>query len=104
MTTTKYQSKSPAKVVLDKEEQAIEEALDRGEFINRSDFVNTKKMLEEASARYLDLNTTKPVTIRINQIDLIRLKAKAKARKIPYQTLLSILINQYVEGETELVL
>jgi predicted DNA binding CopG/RHH family protein len=53
-------------------------------------------MLQEAAARYIELNTSKPITVRVNQLALIKLKAKVKAKNIPYQTLLGVLINEYV--------
>jgi len=37
------------------------------------------------------------ITFRVNQGDLVKLKAKAMEKNIPYQTLLSTLIRSYVE-------
>jgi predicted DNA binding CopG/RHH family protein len=86
-------------LVLDEEEQQIEEALERGEFESVGDLEDTKKMLADAAKRYKHLNTSKPITIRVNQLDLIKLKAKAKAKNIPYQTLLSSLIRDFADGD-----
>jgi len=61
-------------------------------------------MLAEAATKYLELKLSKPITIRVNQLDLIKVKAKAKRNNIPYQTLLSTLINQYAQGKTRLSL
>ena len=61
-------------------------------------------MLEGAANRYLELNKTKPITLRINILDLIKVKAKARRRNMPYQTLLSSVINQYAQGKTDLKL
>lgn len=85
--------------ILDQEELLIEEALERGEFESVGNLEDTKKMLADAARRYKKLNTSKPITIRVNQLDLIKLKAKAKAKNIPYQTLLSSLIRDYAEGD-----
>ena len=93
-----------ANLILDEEEKLIEQALENNEYEDAPNFEDTKKMLEEAATRYLELNTSKPVTIRINQLDLIKVKAKAKIGNIPYQTLLGSLIHQYAEGETNLSL
>lgn len=93
-----------ANLVLDEEERAIEDALERGEYESDPNFEQTKKMLVEAAKRHQELNTSKPITVRVKQLDLIRLKAKAKAKNIPYQTLLGVLINEYVEGRTHLSL
>ena len=90
--------------ILDDEEQAIEEAIERGEYRDVPDTVVSKKLIEEAASRYLQLNTTKPVTLRVRQTDLIKIKAKAKRSNIPYQTLLSALLHDFAEGETELTI
>lgn len=91
-------------LVLDEEERSLEEALERGEFERDDNLQATKAMLEEAASRYLELNNSKPVTIRIKQLDLIRIKAKAKRQQIPYQTLLGALLHDFAEGKRELSL
>ncbi len=85
--------------ILDPEEQLIEEALERGEFESVGNLEETKKMLTDAARRYKALNTSKPITIRVNQLDLIKVKARAKAKNIPYQTLLGSLIRDFAEGD-----
>lgn len=89
-------------LILDDDEQSLEAALDKGEFEEVSNLEDTKKMLEDAASRYRQLNTSKPVTLRINQLDLIKIKAKAKRNNIPYQTLLGALIHDYAEDQKEL--
>lgn len=89
-------------LVLDEEEQLLKTALANGEFEEASDFNDTKKMLEEAANRYRRLNTSKPVTLRINQLDLIKIKAKAKRHNIPYQTLLGAIVHDFAEDKKEL--
>lgn len=91
-------------LILDEEEKLLEEAFERGEYEEADDFEQTKEMLADAAKRYKQLNISKPVTFRVNQLDLIKLKAKAKKRNIPYQTLLSALVNDYVEGRKQLSL
>lgn len=91
-----------ANLVLDEEERLLESALERGEFEEGSDFKKTKTMLQEAASVYLELHHSKPVTIRINQLDLIKIKARAKRKQIPYQTLLGVLIHDFAEGRREL--
>lgn len=90
------------RLVLDDEEKLLEEALEKGEFDRDSDLKKTKVMLEEAASRYLELHNSKPVTLRINQLDLIKIKARAKRKNIPYQTLLGALLHGFAEGEIEL--
>lgn len=101
----KINSTNPfANLVLDEEEKLIEQALKRGEFESDPHFETTKKMLQEAASRHLELHNSKPITIRIKQLDLIKIKAKAKRKQIPYQTLLGALLHDFAEGKRELVL
>lgn len=101
--------KDPFKnLVLDEEEQLLEDSLEKaikeGTLESNPNLEETKKMLQEAAKNYLELNKSKPVTIRINQLDLIKVKAKAERKNIPYQTLLGSLIRQYATGKYPLVL
>lgn len=89
-------------LILDEEEQLLESALEKGDFEEVPDFNETKKMLKEAAGRYRQLNTSKPVTLRINQLDLIKIKAKAKRNNIPYQTLLGAVVHEFAEDRKEL--
>ncbi len=91
-------------LLLDKQEKLLEESLERGEFEDSPNFENTKRMLQEAATRYSELHTSKPVTLRINQLDLIKIKAKAKRKQIPYQTLIGALLHEYAVGEKDLSL
>jgi predicted DNA binding CopG/RHH family protein len=91
-------------VILDDEEQAIEDAIVRGEYRDASDPRASKRMVEDAASRYSQLNSTKPITLRVRQTDLIRIKAKARRNNIPYQTLLSALLHDFAEGEKELTI
>ena len=89
-------------LVMDEEERQLEAALDKGDFEENSDFEGAKKMLEEAAGRYRHLHTSKPITLRINQLDLIKIKAKAKRNNIPYQTLLGAVVHDFAENKKEL--
>jgi predicted DNA binding CopG/RHH family protein len=89
-------------LILDAEEQQIEAALERGEFEVSPDFEASKRLLEEAARRYRQLHTAKPVTLRINQLDLIKIKAKAKRNNIPYQTLIGAMLHDFAEGDKEI--
>jgi predicted DNA binding CopG/RHH family protein len=92
------------KVILDKYEQEIEDALAKGEFISTSDLEDTKQLFQEAAKNYRELQETRSITLRVKKEDLIKVKAKAKRNGLAYQTLISLLIRQYVKGETEVVL
>jgi len=93
-------SKDPfADLVLDDEERRIEAALAKGGFEELPDFKNTKKMLEKAARRHRELNATRPITLRVRQIDLVKIKAKAQRNNIPYQTLLGALLHDFAESK-----
>ncbi len=87
---------------LDNYEKNLESFLDKKDFKSGSNLKKTKTMLQEASKRYLFLQKSKSVTLRLNREDIIRVKAKAKSNNMPYQTLIGTLIHKYVRGETGL--
>lgn len=92
------------KAVLDKYEQEIENAIEKGEFVSAPNLRATKEMFQEAAKNFKQLQETKSITLRVNLEDLIKVKAKAKRNGIAYQTLISLLIRQYIKGETEVSL
>ncbi len=92
------------KIILDKEEQQIEDALATGEFASSNDLKATKQLFQEAVKNYKELQETRSITLRVKKEDLIKVKAKAKRNGIAYQTLIGLLINRYIKGETEIVL
>lgn len=89
---------------LDEFEQEIEDALEQKEYVSGSNFEDTKKMFEDAAKRHIELQESKSITLRVKNVDLIKVKAKAKRSGIAYQTLIGLLIRQYVEGETKMTL
>lgn len=96
--------KAVKNIKLDKEEQELEQLLLRGEYKSVKDLKKSVVVFKQAVKDYRLLQKSKPITIRINQEDLFKVKSKAKKSRIPYQTLLSALIHQYVEGKTRLEL
>lgn len=102
---TKSSTSNPfVDLILDEEEKELEAALERGEFEEVPNLEDTKKMLENAARQYQQLHTSKPVTLRINQLDLIKIKAKAKRNNIPYQTLLGAVLHDFAEDSSKLSL
>jgi len=91
-----------SKMKLDNQEKRIEKALERGEFVRVLNLKATKKLFKEAVKNYKELTRTKRITIRVNNEDLIKVKAKAQRSNMPYQTLLNVLIRQFAEGRTVL--
>ncbi len=92
------------KITLDTYEQQIEDALAKGEFTITSDLEDTKQMFQEAVKNYRELQETKSITLRVKKEDLIRVKAKANRNGLAYQTLISLLIHQYIKGEKDVIL
>ena len=92
------------KVILDKYEQQIEDALAKNEFVSIPDLEDTKQLFQEAAKNYKKLQETKSITLRVKIEDLLKVKAKAKRNGVAYQTLISLLIRQYIKGETDVVL
>jgi len=91
-------------LILDEEEQEIENALENDEFVSDPNFQESKKIIEEAAKQYIDLNKSKPITLRIKQTDLIKIKVKAERNGLPYQTMLSALLHDFAEGDKDLVI
>lgn len=54
-------------------------------------------MMAKAAAKNF-LNKTKNINVRLAEYDIIQLKRKSAELNIPYQTILSSLIHQYVTG------
>ena len=59
------------------------------------------ELLEARNAAKNFLNKTKNVNIRIPEFDMLMLKRKSAELNIPYQTILSSLIHQYVTQKIE---
>lgn len=90
--------KNPFKnLKLDAYEQEIEDSFEKVEWVPLSD--QQKKELQ-ASARYtLELlKKKKNINIRIQEITLRKLKAKAAAEGLPYQTLVGSILHKYAHG------
>jgi predicted DNA binding CopG/RHH family protein len=83
----------------DEEERELiedwEQILDSGEF-------KRDKPLQQARSEWEQIahNAMKrePVTVRLQEMDIQKIKAKALEKGIPYQTLLSSIIHQYANG------
>ena len=87
---------------LDAYEEELQVFLEKGKFVSDPKFRENKKIFEEASKRYIELQKSKSITLRIKNEDLIKIKVKASKNNIPYQSLIGILINKYIKGETKI--
>jgi len=98
----KKNNKYPDEIPLDDYERELEAFLDKGKYSSDKNFKETKKMLEEAAKRHQELRKSKRITLRVNNQDLIRVKARAKRASIPYQRLIGALIHKFAEGQTKI--
>jgi predicted DNA binding CopG/RHH family protein len=81
--------------VLDAEEQEIEDALSRGEFVVRKPVAQVTKEWQQIARNTL---RKKPITVRVQERDIEGLKVKALEQGIPYQTLVASILHRYVKG------
>jgi predicted DNA binding CopG/RHH family protein len=83
-----------------------QELLDAVESITEFERVNDYEdeiMMAQAAARNF-LNKTKNINVRLPEYDIIQLKRKSAELSIPYQTILTSLIHQYVTGRIKPVM
>ncbi len=80
---------------MDEYELELLEAVERAEKLERVENFEDE-LLEAKMAAKNFLNKTKNINIRIPESDMLMLKRKSAELNIPYQTILSSLIHQYV--------
>ncbi len=78
------------KFKLTPEEQRIEDEIELYEPVSndRKKYINT--LLKEEKSK------TKPISIRLSEVDLLKIKEKARIEGIKYQTLISSVLHKYV--------
>lgn len=82
---------------LDKEEQDILDAYEKGNMKLSS--LSKKEKAQVKSIADRTFRKDRRVTIRLYDHDLKGIQKKAMEKGLPYQTLLSGMIHQYVEGD-----
>jgi predicted DNA binding CopG/RHH family protein len=84
---------------LNKEEKAILDAYDKGKM---KPSTPTKRELDKIKSMAENtFRKDRRVTIRLYDHDLKGIQKKAMEKGMPYQTLISSMIHQYVEGDLE---
>lgn len=86
-------------LVLDPYEQEIEDAIGKDDF-------HIEPLSEKERNRYVQyarhtkelMKKDKRVSIRVNAIDLHRIRIKASAEGLPYQTLIGSILHKYAHG------
>ena len=89
-------NKNPfANQVLDAEEAEIEAALERGEYVARVPREQANKEWQQAVRNTF---RKKPITVRVQELDIMRIKTMAMEQGIPYQTLVASILHRYAKG------
>lgn len=81
---------------LDEEERRILRDFEHGEFESLRNFRQEKRRLEEAARKTLQKG--KRINIRISEHDLERIRKRAVAEGLPYQTLITSTLHKFVTG------
>jgi predicted DNA binding CopG/RHH family protein len=92
MTTTKHKTIK----FLDEEEKELYESVEQGEWVSVSEEEKEKDLAEFKRVYDNTFKKTRPISLRVNEVDLMKLKAQALEEGLPYQTLLSSIIHKYV--------
>ena len=82
--------------VLDAEELQIQKDMAAGLYVRPKDMA--KRLAEHKEAAKNTLKK-KPITVRVQSADLMRLKYLASKQGIPYQTLVSSVLHRYATGQ-----
>lgn len=78
---------------LSPEEQILLTSFEAGEWKSVANLGKTKKLM--AKLAKLTLDKTKNINLRLPEKTVLKLKAKATAEGIPYQTLISSVLHKY---------
>ena len=82
---------------LDKEEKKIEADFEIGKY--KSGFDVEKTISQYQKYAQATLEKTKNINIRLSEKDLLKMKARAVKKGLPYQTLVSSVLHQYLAGK-----
>jgi len=86
---------------LDKYELELLKDIESAESVEQVDNYEDEVFAAKLAAKNF-LTKTKNINIRIAEYDMLMLKRKSAEVNIPYQTILSSLIHQYVENKVNL--
>ena len=94
--TKKYLGAIMKEYKLDKEEQALLESIENDEWVSVDNLQNEINQHQEIAKN--TLKKDKRINIRLSSFDLEALKTSAVEMGLPYQTLISSILHQYVSG------
>lgn len=75
--------------ILSKEEETIERNFEKYQPVSKVTMGHIEKIIEYS-------RKSRPISLRINENDLDRLKEKANKTGLPYQTMINVVIHKYV--------
>lgn len=84
---------------LNKEEQALSDSLDRGEWKSVKNLKAEQTKARKAANNYLVKKQR--INIRISETDLDLIKQKAAHQGMPYQTMIASILHRYASGHLE---
>jgi predicted DNA binding CopG/RHH family protein len=84
---------------LNKEEQALSDSLDRGEWKRVKNLKAEQTKARKAANNYLVKKQR--INIRISETDLDLIKQKAAHQGMPYQTMIASILHRYASGHLE---
>ena len=86
---------------LDKYETVLRDSIENAKSFKRPK--DYKEMLTDATiTAYNTTSKSRAISVRLAEKDLLKLKARAEESGIPYQTLISSLLHQYLRGVLDL--
>jgi len=77
------------RTILDAEEKKIEREFGKYKPAGKQTKMRLEKIIERS-------RKSRPISLRINEMDLERLKEKADKSGLPYQTMINVVIHKYV--------
>jgi predicted DNA binding CopG/RHH family protein len=84
---------------LNKEEQAISDSIDRGEWRSIKNLKAEQAKAKKAANNYL--LKKQRINIRISETDLDLIKQKAAHEGMPYQTMIASVLHRYASGHLD---
>jgi len=84
------------KMMLDKEESALEQELERGEWVAVPHL--EEEMAACRAAAYQNMRKNRKINIRLSDWNYDHIKIQAAQEGLPYQTLVSSIIHKYLTG------
>ncbi len=90
--------------ILDDEEKELLREIENSEWQSIEKIEEEKAKLVESAKYSKFLKEKKQVSIRFSVEDLIAIKSKAKQNGIGYQNLIQLLVHNYVNDKTSLIL